>query len=330
MKRNETIDITRGVAALMVVFFHTIQRFPNSGQNIIFHICFSVQIPLFFLISGYNALSSRRINNFSALMQHLSKRILQLLIPWFVWSSIYYWIYYHDTPVLDYIATTAFNMTRAYWFLVSLWTIDAFHSIASFISNKNNKIIFYFFTQIVCVGLLVLIGIFTDIKFLGIQYTLYYTPFFILGYIYAYYKDSLILLSKSTEVITSIFCLVYFLFIVRYGYTNIPYNSYYILLRVILSIIGSIVLIVSIKKINWENKSLIKNILLYSGKYSLEIYVLHLIILPLLNVGQYESSTIFGFILCIINYILVFIATTTLIKLFNSNKYTRLILFGKK
>lgn len=137
--RNESIDILRGLAALMVVFFHTLQRFPHASDNLLFHLCFSVQIPLFILISGYTTSFSQPITNLASLWKHLKKRLLVLLLPWAVWSLISYWLFHSGIGISEYAKATAYHMESAYWFLFTLWVIDIIHGFASLLSNRIKR-----------------------------------------------------------------------------------------------------------------------------------------------------------------------------------------------
>ena len=62
--RNVKIDMARGVAILMVVLSHTISSFADGKYTLLYNITFSVQMPLFMIISGYVAFYSKPIESF--------------------------------------------------------------------------------------------------------------------------------------------------------------------------------------------------------------------------------------------------------------------------
>ena len=60
--RNQFVDIMRGIAMLLVVLGHTMTGCTaNSQSSFLFNIIWSLQMPLFILISGYVTKYSRPI-----------------------------------------------------------------------------------------------------------------------------------------------------------------------------------------------------------------------------------------------------------------------------
>ncbi|HIW50637.1 MAG TPA: acyltransferase family protein [Candidatus Blautia intestinavium] len=63
-QRNQTIDILRGIAMLLVVLGHTMTGCTvNSQDSFLFNVIWTLQMPLFILISGYVTKYSRPIVN---------------------------------------------------------------------------------------------------------------------------------------------------------------------------------------------------------------------------------------------------------------------------
>ena len=89
-KRDMKLDILRGIAATMVVVGHVMQLYDNFNQNILFNIIFSIQMPLFMMISGCALIFSKPLVSFIGLWNHLKKKCFTLLLPWFVWSLLAY------------------------------------------------------------------------------------------------------------------------------------------------------------------------------------------------------------------------------------------------
>lgn len=332
--RVESVDILRGMAAIMVVFFHTLQRFPHAGNNMLFHICFSIQIPLFILISGYTTSFSHPITDMASLWSHCKKRLLVLLLPWVVWSFIAYWLFHTDVSLPIYIKTTAYRLEGSYWFLFTLWIIDIVHSLASIGSNiikTRYNILIYSLLYFVGGGAVALVGYKLGMTFLGVQYTLYYMPFFFLGYLVGRYKKKAWCSNAIFQsILFGVLCIIYFLVVPRFGFTEIPYTSYFLLVRMGLSLAGCFCLVWFVNHINWMKTTKLKKILLWSGRFSLEIYVIHLIVLHFLHKSDKAADTVEGFLICIANFIIVYLTTVLLVKLFHSNKYTSKLLFGKE
>lgn len=61
-ERNQFVDIMRGIAMLLVVLGHTMTGCTvDSQKSFVFNIVWSLQMPLFILISGYVTKYSRSI-----------------------------------------------------------------------------------------------------------------------------------------------------------------------------------------------------------------------------------------------------------------------------
>ena len=70
--RNQFVDIMRGIAMLLVVLGHTMTGCTaDSQKSFLFNIIWSLQMPLFILISGYVTKYSRPISD---LERMVSKR----------------------------------------------------------------------------------------------------------------------------------------------------------------------------------------------------------------------------------------------------------------
>ena len=128
--RNYTLDFVRAIATIMVLFSHILQKY-GFTDNILFNICFSVQIPLFMMVAGYAFNYSKEITNVQILLEHLKKRINSLLKNWLIWSILFYLFFFSTTPVKDHIVRVAWEMEDAVWFLFSLWTIDLIYSFVT-------------------------------------------------------------------------------------------------------------------------------------------------------------------------------------------------------
>ena len=94
-ERNLTLDLTKGLAALLVVLSHIIMKYNGYSQDMFFSLCFSVQIPLFMLAAGFASSYSKEITSMNSLCIHLKKRIRTLLLPWVVWTITYHFLLVH-------------------------------------------------------------------------------------------------------------------------------------------------------------------------------------------------------------------------------------------
>ena len=74
-KRNQFVDIMRGIAMLLVVLGHTMTGSTiNSQSSFLFNVIWTLQMPLFILISGYVTRYSKELENKSELIFYLKKR----------------------------------------------------------------------------------------------------------------------------------------------------------------------------------------------------------------------------------------------------------------
>lgn len=89
-KRNQSIDLIRGFAIIMVVLGHAIQAtMMNGDRSWLWEIIKSFQMPLLFLVSGFTAgFSYPKVYKDHFMFIH--KKIKRLLIPYIAWEMIHY------------------------------------------------------------------------------------------------------------------------------------------------------------------------------------------------------------------------------------------------
>lgn len=80
--RNSSVDIIRGFAMQLVVFGHTISGTVKEYSNsLLFQAIWTLQMPLFIVISGYVTRYSRPLVDSSSLWKFVKKRTLAYLLP---------------------------------------------------------------------------------------------------------------------------------------------------------------------------------------------------------------------------------------------------------
>ena len=88
-KRNDVLDIVKGIAAILVVWGHTIQYFSVGGfdfwESSIFRMIYSFHMPLFMLVSGYLFYWTCSRKTWTEV---ISGRIRGIGIPMIVWGTI--------------------------------------------------------------------------------------------------------------------------------------------------------------------------------------------------------------------------------------------------
>jgi fucose 4-O-acetylase-like acetyltransferase len=128
--RNQLIDLLRGIAIMFVVFGHTmVGTTVNSTNSILFNIIWTLQMPLFFLISGYVTKYSSQIINFKDLLLFIKRKTVAYILPWLSWTLLIRGIVFSQSNFLDF-RYILWNMDAGYWFLFSIW--------------DNNFVLWYF------------------------------------------------------------------------------------------------------------------------------------------------------------------------------------------
>ena len=104
---------------------------------------------------------------------------------------------FRNKMLLD-LSYIIWHMDSGYWFLFSIWIICMIFGISQYFSNTITKYkaeklrivymgVFYFVGMI----LLFVLGYTFGLSFLGIKLTLYYMPFYFLGYLYGEFQSRL-------------------------------------------------------------------------------------------------------------------------------------------
>ena len=176
MKRIEYIDGLRGFAIFLMVVGHVIPDLYLNRQIVLPNLqtwIYAFHMPLFFTISGYFIYRDSKITAKEA-MNQIYKKFLQLLLPAFVMSLLYSFIWKTD-------------FSNNYWFLYALFKFYLFCVIIQYINSrlsiKNDYILFAEF-----VLLYVLLNMLTYVKLLYVfgDYWILtdnigYLPFLMLG-----------------------------------------------------------------------------------------------------------------------------------------------------
>lgn len=336
--RNEKIDIVRGFAILLVVMGHTLSSIAGATDTFFYNVIFAVQMPLFMIISGYITIYSKPIIGITDFLKKIRRRTVALLLPWIVWTLIRYFLSGSEQSFGEYIVYILNNMDAGYWFLVSLWTIDLIVSFSSFFSNigKQKTINKYFqlFIQFIYIGLffaiLGVIGYFVGMNVFAIKYSLYYLPYFCLGYLFGrIYTD--ISKIKRYELLSSVVVAIFgFVFVILSSMFNVYHMSdtfSNIALRMVISVSGCTCIFWTIDKTHITPR--ISCFFRFYGVHSLELYLVHYLFLSLVMVDGLVINSILGVISFIFNYFICLLFSSFIIYITNLNSITKSILYGK-
>lgn len=340
--RNQFVDIMRGIAMLLVVLGHTMTGCTTGAENsFLYNIIWSLQMPLFILISGYVTRYSRGIQNGVGLWKFVKRRTFAYLLPWIVWSFLVRGIIFGEGSFLN-IKWLLWHMDSGYWFLATIWTISMIFGISMFLARKiaggseiKRQIFIFVFYHIGIVAL-VGIGIVTGLSFFAIKLTLYYMPYYFAGYLYGQYQDKImgLIWGNTTVDIVISACLAIWLFIItRYPLYELQDNGMAIVLRVLTSITGCVAVCGLCKGLFTQISKLIVEMgdISWFGEHSMEIYLTHYLLLNLLKMAEIpQTKSVQGTALITVNYLITISLTAFVVKALNTVKILKLVLYGNK
>lgn len=248
-ERNQFVDIMRGIAMLLVVLGHTMTGCTvDSQKSFLFNIIWSLQMPLFILISGYVTKYSRTISDGKGLWKYVKRRTVAYMLPWAVWSFLVRGIIFGEKGFLN-VKHLLWNMDSGYWFLATIWTISMIFGIASFIAERVNKenllkkqIVLlgcYLAGMVLLVGISAVLGL----SFFAIKLTLYYMPFYYAGFLYGQFDDRMKESDTGKKMIDSVvaICFAVWLFVIlRISLYEMSDGGLAIIMRAATSLAGCI------------------------------------------------------------------------------------------
>lgn len=337
MQRNISVDIIRGLAMLLVVLGHTISGITaNYEDSFMFQIIWTLQMPLFILISGYVTRYSKPITSTSMLLEHLKKRSISYLLPWVIWTFIIRGLILNQTNFFN-LKYLVWNMDTGYWFLITIWTISVIYGCSDYLCNKfkaenvSMKIFLHLLCFVIGMIILLLVGLLAGYDFFCLKLTLYYIPFYFLGYMFGQLQDiihSNKFMIKLQDIIVIASLTVWTYFILRYNFYNSETAITEILMRFTVSLCGCIAIIGLMTKISASG---IGKLFQQEGIYSLEIYLGHYLFLNIIPLTtQPQLMSLPGLAVVTINYALTIILTYILISLIKNNSILNYIVFAKK
>lgn len=166
-------------------------------------------------------------------------------------------------------------------------------------------------------------------EFLGMKYVLYYMVFYYLGYIYSVYESEIKrkLSYKIKECIIALATISFVFLVGHYNFATINDNLHGILLRACCSIMGCISFfsLISIKEDGILGRGLI-----WIGNNTLEIYVVHLLIVGAIYVQNKMNFMSCQGILSVLSIGLVVMIVSCIIStMLNKNSILKKVFCGK-
>lgn len=328
-KRNETLNIARGFAIILVVVGHIIQyNLIGSSCTSIFKIIYTFHMPLFFLLSGYVSFYSKPILTLSTLGNNFIKKTFQLYIPYLTFGFIVPLLC--RTKNLEDLWSVITNPQNGPWFLATLWMTQNLFMIVEYGNNKfcHSSSSFYKVYQLIgyLIGLIFLF-ILNYLTEGSSYFTAIYYISFIIGRYFATYSNYIF------QPITAFLGLLFFLtFIPDYIYSENTSRNILTIFQICLSTFISVT-ILYICKTTSIKPYITNQRLTIIGKHSLNIYLMHYAFIQFVNNNEKINISINPIPLFIILFILAYLTSELIcflsLYIIEKNRYLNFILFGK-
>lgn len=291
MERIGTFDILKGFGILLMIVAHTF-----GPGNMLWNFIYAFHIPLFFIVTGY-------FYKEHPIQQLLTKNIKQLLVPYIVmcFTVIILTQIRQPHPIKTDISSIFIGMGPG-WFLLALFLVRIFfyyilyafkngYLAISFLISTSTSIISYYYSM---PSFLSFFPSLLSLFFVAIGY--YIRVHSLLYYNYRYPFIFLIL---------GILC---WLFTSYYGQVEMSQCVFKFSIIDFCGSLGGTYIFYKLSQLIDKKQSLFRNILLYTGRYSIVILFFHSIdyCVPLWhNIEPFFSSSLFLFVVLAIRLLVV-------------------------
>lgn len=284
-KRFEEIDIAKGIGIVLVIFGHC---FPDVSTEagisapifrVIHDFIYTFHMPLMFFLAGFLAQKIFRLNCIEDKFGFVKARFIRLMIPYFAIGLMYMPV----KMILSSFAAQPFNIANLWqifvgenpdgglWYLYALFLIQA---VLVYICKKKNVMYLLPISGIISVLIIVL-----GIAFYRIDDAIYYLFFVMLGMFagmkYKNFEDAISWL--ITTIAAVILCIAAYYCIKL----EIP------VLKFLCGMMGSI-MVIGISRALLQSGGGTVRCLKYLGRYTMDIYVLHGIIMVAIRIALWS------------------------------------------
>jgi len=281
---------------IIVVFGHveTYGFFNFSYTTILGNLFQSVQMPLFFFISGFVVYKERPVRNWSKFFSLVVKKAQQLLLPALVVGLIYTYTK-SGTEFNEFISDAA---KKGYWFTISLFEMFLIYYFMSALFNRYEKDGLWVLLAIsfICFLMKLPFKAYPWLNEIGNYTSLHFTfnhfQFMVIGMLTRKYFNIIVSMLERQMVKTMTILIFFLLFYLQI--TLSPMGG--MVGKVVDTILEcgiaypSIYLLFMLFNRHYES-SFMNGALEYVGKRTLDIYLLHYFLLPALPmVGEFLKS----------------------------------------
>lgn len=271
------IDILKGIGILLVILGHCIPDFPVDLRSDVFAgnletWIYRFHMPLFFLCSGYAfGLTTMKIKDLP-FSTFVNRRVKRIVIPYIVFSfiSLLFRIVFSSITrsginIGEAIAGILFE-GKYFWFLYTLFLISIIFKI---LWDQTKNLLYMLGVSII----LYVICAVVPITFLCIDRIGMYSLYYVLGcYLFKYKGEVNMIVRKNIVFISSI--ILYVILNMFSFSTDLLFLKY--VLKISYALIGILLFYgISLKH---EKFTYVEPFIRHFGKYSLQYYLLHMII----------------------------------------------------
>lgn len=315
--RNAFIDIAKAIAMLIIVFGHVLQRtmphYPDTGLSIYLLL---LGVPIFFFLSGMSYSNKKALSPLGFIYD-IVKRGLFYMLPFIYFILLRVGIY-NQWASFDKAWGELMNYPVSglwvCWILLWINLVTDIGLLVSYIKPKWTNIITPI-TLVIGVTTIIILrncNVIINDHVIGYDYFVVYAPVYIVGYIlgnYLYKPNNKLWISVTCLAVGVIGLIPISIFnnnIIRTTFLSSQWMMYLGSLCAVLLYYGLSNLIYKLKASKYIS---------FAGRFSLEMYFLHLMLLKAFsniattNTGLCILMSVGLFLLCVVNTVIVVIIT---------------------
>ena len=333
-KRNLNIDLIKILACFFVVALHTQRNYQlELIHNPILYYIARCAVPLFLMVNGYLLLKKEEIDYKYVL--HKTKKILFVIVFWTLAYVILDSIRKKGITNVLSIFLGTFTQDGAlahlwfFWALIIIYIILPILYKFKIFDNKNK------FKNIIILILSISVIIDIIFNYMYVKYNtnilesipqcfriwIWFLYFFMGGYYSRYIQNNITI--KKNIIITAILTIISFVYQYQlFVKTSFTINSEYIYgnLIIILWIISIFYLLNSIKIEGYRFKRIIE----YLSNYIMGIYILHPMIINILNLSYHEKGPLYAIAMWICAIVISLVCSIIISKIPKAKQFIRI------
>jgi len=342
--RIDTYDVMKAFAIFLVIIGHIMNAsIEDFSNNILYDIVWSLEMPVFFFVSGVFLNHSGKCDTFRGLLKDIGKKATTYLVPFFSFFLVDLYIFgSYDRNIFAGLSQIVYpyGASTTLWFLLALFLIAVVFDIGIYVSKKIKPILLRMiaFPFLIAVLLLPFLALYryVDPLFLSAKYIVYYSIFVLAGRLFAIHQSVLKQRIRSCSLLNSItlalMVLAYFFTIIFvpsvYAHLfNLPDDYLGVSVR-ILSASSGIVILYNLS--HWISNNKIGSIFSRIGRLTLEIYYVHILVARFMIFDTKLSlMTLEGLVFIVVVPILVLAISYAIICIIKLSALSDMIIFGK-